>query len=320
MLSFLSQFCLILAFWIPMVSSSQPLLCCASISRHVKATQSYTLPKGLWSTAGKKQKELREMRFHAALASTLVEFQEAQSYFIIAIMIGIIIFQHSNASFEGSSAIAAVQFDNALINQLALSGVYPIVLAELCLRRYKLSSEYTYAVAFAAIVISAYVYTISAATGTLQVAEHFRGTNIIPQCGGHTDPRSYCNLALGTNLPTFIDQLTSKLVIALSVIVLFMIGLEKLAEALEESESWIRTTLIRYLKRTTLVGYLTKSVSHSRFKTTFKAGQYIFWVLLETIFLGLTLFSLSVFIMQAIPQVSPPLRKIDCNQHQLTIF
>lgn len=230
-------------------------------------------------------------------------------------MIGIIIFQHSNASFEGSSAIAAVQFDNALINQLALSGVYPIVLAELCLRRYKLSSEYTYSVAFAAIAISTYVYTVSAGTGTLQVAEHFRGTNIIAQCGGHTDPRTYCNLALGTNLPTFIDQLTSRLVIALSVIALFMIGLEKLAEALEESKSRKRTTLMRYLKRTALVHYLTKSVSHCRFKTTFKAGQFMFWALLETVFLSFTLFSLSVFIKQAIPEVSPQLRKLDCNQH-----
>ncbi|CAH0019090.1 unnamed protein product [Clonostachys rhizophaga] len=132
-------------------------------------------------------------RTSVAIASTLVEFQEAQCWFVFAVQIASIlqiVVNSQEGTFWGEIILNA-----AVAYHISLNGMLPMFLIQICLHNEGIRNWHTF-LGFCA----EYVLAIVAATQKVRFRaafELFKSQSNIESCGGNPSPRSYC-AAIGT--------------------------------------------------------------------------------------------------------------------------
>jgi hypothetical protein len=127
-------------------------------------------------------------RTSVAIATTLVEFQEAQCWFVFAVQIAsilAIVVNSQEGSFWGEILVnAAVAF------HVSQNGILPMFLIQICLHNEGIRNTHT----FLGFCIE-YILAIVAASQKVHfrdVFELFRTQAVIDACGGNPSPRTYC--------------------------------------------------------------------------------------------------------------------------------
>lgn len=127
-------------------------------------------------------------RTSIALATTLVEFQEAQCWFVFAIQIAsilAIVVNSQEGTFWGEIIVnAAVAF------HVSQNGILPMFLVQLCLHNEGIRNWHTFLGFFAEYLLA--IVATSQKVRFRDAFELFRKEREIPTCGGNPSPRSYC--------------------------------------------------------------------------------------------------------------------------------
>lgn len=134
-------------------------------------------------------------RTSIAVATTLVEFQEAQCWFVFAVQIASILAIVVNSQ-EGTFWGEIIT--NAGVGyHISLNGILPMFLVQICLHNEGIRNWHT----FIGFYVE-YILAIVAATQKVQFSdafELFRSQNAIPACGGNPSPRTYCAATQGVD-------------------------------------------------------------------------------------------------------------------------
>ncbi|KYK54832.1 hypothetical protein DCS_06793 [Drechmeria coniospora] len=219
-------------------------------------------------------------RTSVALATTLVEFQEAQCWFVFAIQIAsilAIVVNSQEGTFWGEIMVnAAVAF------HVSQNGILPMFLIQLCLHNEGIRNWHTFLGFFAE-----YLLAIVATTQRVYFADAFRlfrKENKVAACGGNPSPRSYCAAMHGVeglNLGFFPRPLLYKMVfLVLDTVAIVILVLDQLGWTLRNHgrtrhlrigfyhvgrgpvgrwrPAWIRTK--RWLWRTLELAYLVANL------------------------------------------------------------
>ena len=127
-------------------------------------------------------------RTSVGLATTLVEFQEAQCWFIFAVQIASILAIANNSqegAFWGEIIVNA-----ALAFHVSQNGILPMFLIQICLHNEGIRNTHTFVGFFIE-----YILAIIAATQKVHfknVFSMFRNQSELSACGGNPSPRTYC--------------------------------------------------------------------------------------------------------------------------------
>lgn len=134
-------------------------------------------------------------RTSIALATTLVEFQEAQCWFVFAIQIAsilAIVVNSQEGTFWGEIIVnAAVAF------HVSQNGILPMFLIQLCLHHEGIRNWHTFLGFFVE-----YLLAIVATTQKVYFTDAFnlfKQENKLDACGGNPSPRSYCASTQGVD-------------------------------------------------------------------------------------------------------------------------
>jgi hypothetical protein len=127
-------------------------------------------------------------RTSVAIAGTLVEFQEAQCWFVFAVQIAsilAIVVNSQEGTFWGELVV-----NGAIAYHVSLNGVLPMFLIQICLHNEGIRNWHT----FLGFLLE-YVLAIVAATQKIRfhdAFELFKEQGSIDSCGGNPSPRTYC--------------------------------------------------------------------------------------------------------------------------------
>ncbi|KAF4126101.1 hypothetical protein GMORB2_1347 [Geosmithia morbida] len=128
-------------------------------------------------------------RTSVAVATTLVEFQEAQCWFVFALQIAsvlAIVVRSQEGSFWDEIVVNA-----AIAFHVSQNGILPMFLVQICLHNEGIRSTHTF-LGF----LMEYVLAIIAASQSIyfdDVFRLFRSQTPIDACGGNPSPRTYCS-------------------------------------------------------------------------------------------------------------------------------
>lgn len=127
-------------------------------------------------------------RTSVAIATTLVEFQEAQAWFIFAVQIAsilAIVVNSQEGTFWGEIVVNA-----AVAYHISQNGILPMFLIQICLHNEGIRNWHTF-VGF----LLEYLLAIIAATQTIRWRDAFKlfqEQSNLPACGDNPSPRTYC--------------------------------------------------------------------------------------------------------------------------------
>lgn len=134
----------------------------------------------------------------ATLKVALVEFQEAQCFFVLAVQIAALMVNSNYTLFTGadSSWFGFLQDQNSA-GLLAVCGAMPVPLTQVALFRANLSSAYTLSLALAATILSIVTCHSMTVMGDFSIEadkllDLFRDVNHLKECGDKTSPRTFC--------------------------------------------------------------------------------------------------------------------------------
>lgn len=127
-------------------------------------------------------------RMSIAIATTLVEFQEAQAWFVFAVQIASILAIVVNSS-EGTFWGEVVS-NAAIAYHISQNGILPMFLIQVCLHNEGIRNWHT----FLGFLVE---YLLAIIATTQKVGFHsavalFKHQNEIAECGGQPSPRTYC--------------------------------------------------------------------------------------------------------------------------------
>lgn len=132
------------------------------------------------------------------LKVALVEFQEAQCFFVLVVQIAALMGNSNYTLFTGadSSWFGFLQDQNSA-GLLAVCGVMPVPLTQLALFRANLSSVYTLSLALVATILSIVTCHSMTIVGDFSIEadkllDLFRDVNHLKECGDRTSPRTFC--------------------------------------------------------------------------------------------------------------------------------
>ena len=133
----------------------------------------------------------KSSRLRPAHVTSLIEFQRAQAYFMIAVQIACLIALHYPGQLE-STSWQQLHNNISLLFDLALGGSGPVVLALLSLKSIESRGTYT-------LLLSTCSVALSIATGVFSMTRHidpdlhinYQGVGV-PACGLRTAPIKYC--------------------------------------------------------------------------------------------------------------------------------
>ncbi|KAK4073953.1 hypothetical protein Trihar35433_3427 [Trichoderma harzianum] len=134
-------------------------------------------------------------RTSVAMATTLVEFQEAQCWFVFALQIAsilAIVINSQEGTFWGEIIV-----NGAVAFHVSLNGVLPMFLVQVCLHNEGIRNWHTF-LGFCA----EYLLAIIAATQKISFAstfDLFKQQHSIAECGGNPSPRTYCAATHGVS-------------------------------------------------------------------------------------------------------------------------
>ncbi|KAJ6440995.1 hypothetical protein O9K51_06788 [Purpureocillium lavendulum] len=215
-------------------------------------------------------------RTSIAIATTLVEFQEAQCWFVFAIQIAsilAIVVNSQEGTFWGEIMVnAAVAF------HVSQNGVLPMFLVQVCLHNEGIRNWHT----FLGFVVE-YLLAIVATTQKVYFRDAFnlfRKETRIDACGGNPSPRAYCAAMHGVdgiNLGFFPRPLLYKMVfLVLDTFAIVVLVLDQM--------SWTLRTH-RWTKHIRIGGYHAGRGPVGRYKATWVRVKNWVWGLLELAYL-----------------------------------
>ena len=216
-------------------------------------------------------------RTSIALATTLVEFQEAQCWFVFAIQIAsilAIVVNSQEGTFWGEIVVnAAVAF------HVSQNGILPMFLIQICLHHEGIRNWHTFLGFFVE-----YLLAIVATTQKVYFQDAFnlfKQENSIGACGGNPSPRSYCASTQGVDglrLSFFPHPLLYKLVfLALDTVAILMLVFDQ--------TTWTLRTH-RFTSHWTFRGYrLGRAPGGRKNKLLWMRAKQWIWRILEVLYL-----------------------------------
>lgn len=126
-----------------------------------------------------------------ATSTFLVEFHEAQCFFVTSIEIALL-YAKSRPLPGGSENLETLYQFRDLIRLVGSTGALSVIISQTCLYRARLNSVY-YAV-LSTITLALAIATVTTSVGPSDDKAHelFGGLNSISECGGNASLRSYC--------------------------------------------------------------------------------------------------------------------------------
>ncbi|PNP76112.1 hypothetical protein FNYG_10670 [Fusarium nygamai] len=144
-------------------------------------------------TASEWQKVVSRSTFGVAIASTLVDLQEAQAVFLGTISIAAIItFSGSSGTGLGNiSSLLSWLANNLTLRGMISAGMYPLLFVQLILQKTQNRWWYTLALVFLNWIL-AMLIARPQAVDELSLLEHFTDSSSMENCGNHAGPRTFC--------------------------------------------------------------------------------------------------------------------------------
>ncbi|TQV92220.1 hypothetical protein IF1G_09292 [Cordyceps javanica] len=168
-------------------------------------------------------------RTSIAIAATLVEFQEAQCWFVFAVQIAsilAIVVNSQEGTFWGEIVV-----NGAVAFHVSQNGVLPMFLVQICLHNEGIRNWHTF-LGFC----TEYLLAIVATTQRISFrgsVDLFRGQHAVDACGGNPSPRTYCASSAGVDgltLTFFPHPLVYKLVfLVLDTVAIIALSADQLA-------------------------------------------------------------------------------------------
>lgn len=214
--------------WVRITQGSQP-------KPRPKPPKPYNLKRSMTRIESMIWKDSSAMsRTSIAIATTLVEFQEAQCWFVFAVQIAsilAIVVNSQEGTFWGEIIVnAAVAF------HVSQNGVLPMFLIQVCLHHEGIRNFHTF-LGF----LMEYVLALVATTQKIYFKDAFnlfKEQNQIKQCGYNPSPRTYCAATRsldGMQLSFFPHPLLYKMVfLVLDTIAIVMLILDQVAWVLRQ--------------------------------------------------------------------------------------
>lgn len=175
-------------------------------------------------------------RTSIAIATTLVEFQEAQCWFVFAVQIAsilAIVVNSQEGTFWGEIIVnAGVAF------HVSQNGILPMFLVQICLHNEGIRNWHTF-VGFAI----EWLLAVVAASQRIRfdnAFDLFRSQSPIPSCGGNPSPRTYCSATggfNGTEISFFPHPLLYKMVfLVLDTVAMLVLTIDQLSWTLRKHQ------------------------------------------------------------------------------------
>ncbi|CEF71820.1 hypothetical protein SNK03_000021 [Fusarium graminearum] len=144
-------------------------------------------------TALEWQKVVSRSTFGVAIASTLVDLQEAQAVFLGTISVAAIItFTNSSGTGLGNiSSLLSWLANNLTLRGMISAGMYPLLFVQLILQKTHNRWWYTLALVFMNWVLAVLI-TRPQAVDEGSLLKHFTESSSLENCGNHTGPRTFC--------------------------------------------------------------------------------------------------------------------------------
>ncbi|OAA71627.1 hypothetical protein ISF_02178 [Cordyceps fumosorosea ARSEF 2679] len=182
-------------------------------------------------------------RTSIAIAATLVEFQEAQCWFVFAVQIAsilAIVVNSQEGTFWGEIVV-----NSAVAFHVSQNGILPMFLVQICLHNEGIRNWHTF-LGFCMEYLLAIVATTQRVSFRGSV-DLFRGQHAVAACGGNPSPRTYCASSAGVDgltLTFFPHPLVYKLVfLVLDTVAIAALAADQLAWTLRTHQRTRHWTL-----------------------------------------------------------------------------
>lgn len=149
-----------------------------------------------WARATILQNRLAQTRLNAATITSLVEFQEVQAFFVIAIQIATLATsQIEGRSSSGSNSFAEVLLNAQMVQSLAVNSILPVVLAQCILQREGMLWWYSLGLTSITVLLAQVIRapSMSRVSDFETLWQNFREASPVEACGGLPNPMTYCN-------------------------------------------------------------------------------------------------------------------------------
>lgn len=149
-----------------------------------------------WTRATILQDRLARTRLNAATITSLVEFQEVQVSFVIAIQIATLATsQIEGRSSSGSNSFAEVLLNAQMVQSLAVNSILPIVLTQCILQREGMLWWYSFGLTSITVLLAQIVRapSMSRVSDFETLWQNFKEAVPVEACGGLPNPMTYCN-------------------------------------------------------------------------------------------------------------------------------
>lgn len=149
-----------------------------------------------WVRATILQNRLAQTRLNAATITSLVEFQEVQVFFVIAIQIATLATsQIEGRSSSGSNSFAEVLLNAQMVQSLAVNSILPIVLTQCVLQREGMLWWYSFGLTSTTVLLAEIVRapSMSRVSDFETLWQNFKEASPVEACGGLPNPMTYCN-------------------------------------------------------------------------------------------------------------------------------
>ena len=136
---------------------------------------------------------IEESKIADATTNLLVEFQEAQSFFVLAIQIALLYATLQGISFINATSMSGYIANQQWIRESALFVLFPVILTQINLRRMGRDSIYSYLLCIVIMALgAAAVETVVLSYQQDALWALFAGQFPVEECGGNSSLRAYC--------------------------------------------------------------------------------------------------------------------------------
>lgn len=142
------------------------------------------------------QNRLAQTRLNAATITSLVEFQEVQVFFVIAIQIATLATSKiEGRASSGSNSFAEVLLNAQMVQSLAVNSILPIVLIQCVLQREGMLWWYSFGLTSTTVLLAQIVRasSMSRVSDFETLWQNFKEASPVEACGGLPNPMTYCN-------------------------------------------------------------------------------------------------------------------------------
>lgn len=150
-----------------------------------------------WARATLLQGRLAQTRLNAATITSLVEFQEVQAFFLIAIQIATLATsQIEGRSSSGSNSFAEVLLNAQMVQSLAVNSILPVILTQCILQREGMLWWYSFGLTSTTVLLAQIVRapSMSRTSNFETLWQNFKEASPVEACGGLPNPMTYCNM------------------------------------------------------------------------------------------------------------------------------